>query len=154
MYTGLAQEKNNKPDSSATRIDLEEVTLSVNKWEQKLNEVPNKISKITKTEILRNNPQTSADLLTQTGTVFVQKSQLGGGSPMIRGFSTNRLLYVVDGERMNTAIFRSGNLRSIVPDICPPKLILTAASAKQPGRAAQAAPAGTRERPFKNSSLP
>ncbi len=33
---------------------------------------------------------------------------------MIRGFSTNRLLYVVDGVRMNTAIFRSGNLHNII----------------------------------------
>ena len=55
---------------------LGEIVISVNKWEQKLNEVPNKIVKINKLDILRNNPQTSADLLSQTGAVFVQKSQL------------------------------------------------------------------------------
>ena len=33
---------------------------------------------------------------------------------MIRGFSTNRLLLVVDGVRMNTAIFRSGNLQNVI----------------------------------------
>ncbi|MBK6378558.1 MAG: hypothetical protein IPF72_01930 [Chitinophagaceae bacterium] len=38
---------------------MEEVVVSVNKWEQKLNEVPNKISKVNKIEILRNNPQTA-----------------------------------------------------------------------------------------------
>lgn len=42
------------------------------------------------------------------------KSQLGGGSPTIRGFSTNRLLITVDGVRMNTAIFRSGNLQNVI----------------------------------------
>src|SRR5687767_5511475 len=73
-----------------------EVTVSANKWEQKLNEIPNKIVKVNKGDILRNNPQTSADLLAQTGTVFIQKSQLGGGSPMIRGFATNRVLLVFD----------------------------------------------------------
>lgn len=93
---------------------LEEVILSANKWEQKLNEVPNKIVKINKTDILLNNPQTSADLLAQTGAVFVQKSQLGGGSPMIRGFATNRVLLVVDGVRMNNAIYRSGNLQNVI----------------------------------------
>jgi len=46
--------------------------------------------------------------------VFIQKSQQGGGSPMIRGFATNRLLYSVDGVRMNTAIFRSGNLQNVI----------------------------------------
>lgn len=107
-----AQEK--VKDTVKNQIDLEEVVISASKWEQKLNEVPNKITKITKAQILRNNPQTSADLLAQTGTVFIQKSQLGGGSPMIRGFATNRVLLVIDGVRMNNAIYRSGNLQNII----------------------------------------
>jgi hemoglobin/transferrin/lactoferrin receptor protein len=102
------------PDTTKKALNLEEVVISVNKWEQKLNEVPNKITKITQAQIFRNNPQTSADLLAQTGAVFVQKSQLGGGSPMIRGFATNRVLLVVDGVRMNNAIYRSGNLQNII----------------------------------------
>ena len=93
---------------------LEGVVISVSKWEQKLNEVPNKIVKINKYDILRNNPQTSADLLGQSGNVFIQKSQLGGGSPMIRGFATNRVLLVVDGVRMNNAIYRSGNVQNVI----------------------------------------
>lgn len=44
----------------------------------------------------------------------MQKSQQGGGSPMIRGFATNRLLYAIDGVRMNTAIFRSGNIQNVI----------------------------------------
>lgn len=100
-------------DTSKTKT-LEEISISVNKWEQKLNEIPNLITKINKIQILRNNPQTAADLLGQTGKVFIQKSQLGGGSPMIRGFATNRVLLVVDGVRMNNAIYRSGNLQNII----------------------------------------
>jgi hemoglobin/transferrin/lactoferrin receptor protein len=99
---------------SASGKKLDEIIISVNKWEQKLNEVPNKIVKINRNDILRNNPQTSADLLGQSGMVFIQKSQLGGGSPMIRGFATNRVLLVVDGVRMNNAIYRSGNLQNII----------------------------------------
>jgi hemoglobin/transferrin/lactoferrin receptor protein len=53
-------------------------------------------------------------LLELSGEVFIQKSQQGGGSPMIRGFSTNRLLYSIDGVRMNTAIFRSGNIHNVI----------------------------------------
>jgi hemoglobin/transferrin/lactoferrin receptor protein len=94
--------------------DLSEVIISINKWEQQQNEVPNKITKINKSAIVFNNPQTAADLLAQTGAVFIQKSQLGGGSPMIRGFATNRVLLVVDGVRMNNAIYRSGNLQNII----------------------------------------
>lgn len=100
-------------DSLQGRV-LKNITIGVNKWEQPLNEVPNKITRFNKTEVWHNNPQTSADLLSQTGTVFVQKSQLGGGSPMIRGFATNRVLIMVDGVRMNNAIYRSGNLQNVI----------------------------------------
>lgn len=60
------------------------------------------------------NTQTTADLLQQTGQVSIQKSQQGGGSPVIRGFEANRVLVVVDGIRMNNAIFRSGHLQNIL----------------------------------------
>ncbi len=99
-------------DTSARQLG--EVIVTFHKWEHNQNEVPNKITKIRQEQIFRNNPQTSADLLSQTGTVFVQKSQLGGGSPMIRGFATNRVLLVVDGVRMNNAIYRSGNLQNVI----------------------------------------
>jgi hemoglobin/transferrin/lactoferrin receptor protein len=48
--------------------------------------------------------------LTHSGNVLVQKSQLGGGSPIIRGFEANKVLIVVDGVRMNNAIFRNWSL--------------------------------------------
>lgn len=94
--------------------DLHEVVISNTKWSQKLRSVPVQLIKISKENIEKVNAQTSADLLQKTGQVFVQKSQLGGGSPMIRGFAANRLLISTDGVRMNNAIFRSGNLQNII----------------------------------------
>jgi hemoglobin/transferrin/lactoferrin receptor protein len=91
-----------------------EVVISANKWEQNATEVPQEILSITAEDIQFTNPQTAADLLKNTGQVFVQKSQLGGGSPTLRGFAANRVLIVVDGVRMNNAIFRSGNLQNII----------------------------------------
>ncbi|MGJ8683253.1 MAG: TonB-dependent receptor [Nonlabens sp.] len=90
------------------------IILSASKFEQRAHDIPQKIFAVDKEQIAFNNPQTSADLLQQSGQVFVQKSQQGGGSPIIRGFSTNRLLLTVDGVRMNTAIFRSGNLQNVI----------------------------------------
>lgn len=101
-------------DSVASGKELDEVIVSYNKWEQKLNEIPNRITKINLKETKLRNPQTMADLLGTTGEVFIQKSQQGGGSPMIRGFATNRVLIVVDGVRMNNAIYRSGNLQNVI----------------------------------------
>lgn len=94
--------------------DLEEVVISGNRWEQPRTEVPNKIEPITEEEVAFDNPQTSADLLDASNEVFVQKSQLGGGSPMIRGFATKSILLTVDGVRMNNAIFRGGNLQNVI----------------------------------------
>ncbi len=93
---------------------LEEVVLSVSKWEQQRKDIPQKIATINAQTIAFNNPQTAADLLQSSGQVFVQKSQLGGGSPMIRGFATNRVLLSVDGVRMNNAIFRGGNVQNVI----------------------------------------
>ena len=101
-----------KKDSAV--VDLDEVVISINKWEQNRKEVPNMIEKVNLRDARLRNPQTTADLLGQIGSVFIQKSQLGGGSPMIRGFATNRVLMVVDGVRMNNAIYRSGNIQNII----------------------------------------
>lgn len=95
-------------------IEIEEYVISAYRWEQNKKEIPNKITRIEQDEIFFNNPQTTADLLSNTNEVFVQKSQLGGGSPMIRGFSTNTVLLVVDGVRMNNAIYREGNLQNVL----------------------------------------
>ena len=93
---------------------IEEFVVSANRWEQNRKEVPNKITSILKPSIDLQNPQTSADLLGISDEVFIQKSQLGGGSPMIRGFATNRILIVVDGVRMNNAIYREGNIQNVI----------------------------------------
>jgi len=93
---------------------LQEVVMSISKWEQQKKDIPQKITSIQARTIAFTNPQTSADLLQNSGKVFVQKSQLGGGSPTIRGFATNRLLITVDGVRMNNAIFRGGNIQNII----------------------------------------
>lgn len=95
-------------------IDLEEVVISANSWEVNKKEVPNKIEVIKSKDIVFENPATAADMLDKSGGVFVQKSQLGGGSPMIRGFAANKILFVLDGVRMNNAIYRSGNLQNVL----------------------------------------
>ncbi len=93
---------------------LDEVVMSISKWEQQKKDIPQKIASINARDIAFAHPQTSADLLQSSGKVFIQKSQLGGGSPMIRGFATNRLVLSVDGVRMNNAIFRGGNLQNVI----------------------------------------
>lgn len=97
-----------------SNLNLDEVVISASRWQQNNTEIPSKITSISPKEVAFQNPQTAADLLGISSKVFIQKSQQGGGSPMIRGFATNRLVYTIDGVRMNTAIFRGGNLQNVI----------------------------------------
>ncbi|MFA5970951.1 MAG: TonB-dependent receptor [Lentimicrobiaceae bacterium] len=95
-------------------INLQEVVLSANKTEEKYRDLPVRIDIIPARQIQFSNSQTTADLLQQNGTVYIQQSQLGGGSAVLRGMETNRILMVVDGVRMNNAIYRAGHIQNVI----------------------------------------
>ena len=116
MYRSYAELRNSNFEIvlSISSISIDQVVISATRWNQSTSDIPSKIISISPETVALQNPQTAADLLAASGKVFIQKSQQGGGSPMIRGFSTNRLLYTVDGVRMNTAIFRGGNLQNVI----------------------------------------
>jgi len=96
------------------KIMLGEVIVSANRWEENQIETPNRIEKISMKEASFQNAQTAADMLAVSDYAYIQKSQLGGGSPILRGFATNRVMMVIDGVRMNNAIFRTGNLQNVI----------------------------------------
>ncbi|MFY0631982.1 MAG: TonB-dependent receptor [Flavobacteriaceae bacterium] len=93
---------------------LDEVVLSVFKANAKTNRIAEQVAVISAKKIQELSPQTSADLLAAIPGIKVQKSQFGGGSPVIRGMESNRVLLVVDGVRMNNAIYRKGHLQSSI----------------------------------------
>ena len=90
------------------------VAETVGRRNDALNTTPQMVNIVSRKQIALTNPSTTADALGQFGGVFVQKSQLGGGSPVIRGFEANRVLLVVDGVRMNNAIYRNGHLQNSI----------------------------------------
>lgn len=100
--------------TTSDTLQLDEVVISASKFGELKYRVPYQIEQIKANDISFRNSQTSADLLTQSGQVFVQKSQAGGGSPIIRGFEANRVLLVIDGVRLNNAIFRGGHLQNVL----------------------------------------
>ena len=95
-------------------LALSEVILSVARNKENKEKISKQVSLITNKDLKLDLPQTSADLLNYASGVRVQKSQGGGGSPVIRGFEANRVLLVVDGVRMNNAIYRSGHLQNSI----------------------------------------
>ena len=94
--------------------NLEEVILSVARSESNVNQIAEKVSVIKSEDLFLYSPASGAELLELSPGVRVQKSQGGGGSPIIRGFEANRVLIVVDGVRMNNAIYRSGHLQNSI----------------------------------------
>lgn len=97
-----------------TNYDLEEVVISGSRFPDKRKDVAQKIDVIKLQSIQFANSGTTADLMQQSGKVLVQKSQQGGGSPIIRGFEASRVLLVIDGVRMNNAIYRAGHLQNVI----------------------------------------
>ncbi len=93
---------------------LREVVTSASRFEEQRRDVPERIDVIKARDIRFMDQPTTAELLQNTGSLFVQKSQLGGGSPIIRGFEASRILLVVDGVRMNNAIYRAGHLQDLI----------------------------------------
>ncbi|CCH01855.1 Vitamin B12 transporter btuB Cobalamin receptor [Fibrella aestuarina BUZ 2] len=101
-------------NAQSDTIQLNQLTVAATRFEQPARRSPFQIQPITREQIAFRNNQNTADLLQQTGNVFVQKSQGGGGSPVLRGFEASRVLIVVDGVRMNNAIYRAGHLQNVL----------------------------------------
>ena len=93
---------------------LEEVVLSVARSQVTRNKIAEQVGIINQNEIETQAVATGADILEINPNIRVQKSQGGGGSPVLRGFEANRVLIVVDGVRMNNAIYRSGHLQNAI----------------------------------------
>ena len=93
---------------------LGEIVLSVSRTKNERKRVSKQVAILSDQDIVSVVPNTSAELLREAPGVRVQQSQGGGGSPVIRGFEANRILLVVDGVRMNNAIYRSGHLHNAI----------------------------------------
>ncbi|PQJ12549.1 hypothetical protein CJD36_002035 [Flavipsychrobacter stenotrophus] len=116
-YAAYAQDK--KADTATIDLlltdkqVLDDVTISANKVAEPRRNVAQQVVVLSQKAIAASQSQTTADLMS-AANIFVQKSQMGGGSPVLRGFEANRVLMVVDGVRMNNIIYRAGHLQNIV----------------------------------------
>lgn len=93
---------------------IDEFVISASKTRENKKDVAYQIDVLNRNQLLNNSGQTSADILLSSGNLAIQKSQGGGGSPILRGMEANRVLLVVDGVRLNNAIYRSGHLQNSI----------------------------------------
>jgi len=95
-----------KVDSSYKLLDSVKVTSRNIKINNK--KLPYFFCSIGQQEIIQNAARTTPEALMVVGGVFIQKTNHGGGSAFIRGLTGNQTLIVIDGIRLNNAIFRYG----------------------------------------------
>ena len=95
-------------------IEIEEFIISAGRFKENTRDVPYMTDILQESTLGLLPSQSSADILLSTGNISVQKSQGGGGSPILRGFEANKILLIVDGVRMNNAIYRSGHLQNSI----------------------------------------
>ena len=106
--------KAQETDTSALKVSLDEIVVSATGFSSPKREVAQIVQIIGSKQIAWQNAPTSADVLQNTGNILVQRSQGGGGSPIIRGFEANKVLIHIDGVRLNNAIFRGGHLQNVL----------------------------------------
>lgn len=105
----------NAQNSDTIQVNkLQEVEVSFNRVVEKKKETAQQIKMINKDDLSLLQSQSTADAIQNSGAAFIQKSQQGGGSPVIRGFEASRVLLVIDGIRMNNLIYRAGHLQNII----------------------------------------
>ena len=87
---------------------LQEVIVKTSRMNANGKFIPFSYSILDSSQMARQNGRTVPELLDGTAGVFVQKTSHGGGSPFVRGLTGNQNLILIDGIRLNNAIFRFG----------------------------------------------
>jgi hemoglobin/transferrin/lactoferrin receptor protein len=83
LFFGMSLELLAQSDTSSKR--LQDVVIYANKFPTLSKNIVQRVVALTDKALIQQQANT-ADILTASGQVFVQKSQAGGGSPVVRGF--------------------------------------------------------------------
>ena len=96
------------------QILIDEYVISASKSRESKLIIPYMVDVLKGNLLMESTGLTSAEILESTGNIVIQKTQGGGGSPILRGFEANKILLVVDGVRLNNAIYRNGHLQNAI----------------------------------------
>ncbi|MFN5168909.1 MAG: TonB-dependent receptor [Cyclobacteriaceae bacterium] len=92
-----------------SRLQLDEViVVSATRAELQAHEVIASVSQVTIQQLDQLVPRTTPEALMGATGVWVQKTNHGGGSPIIRGLVGNQVLVLIDGIRLNNSTYRYG----------------------------------------------
>lgn len=94
-------------------ISIPGVIVSANRTPESKKYLTQQVEVLDSEYIKLLNSGNTSDLLSNSGLLHIQRSQQGGGSPVIRGFEASRVLLIIDGVRMNNLIYRAGHLQNV-----------------------------------------
>ena len=87
---------------------LNNVTITAQRQARPAFEVPEAVSIVSQQYLERHVSRSMAESLIGVPGVWMQKTNHGGGSPFVRGFTGNQTLLLLDGIRLNNSTYRYG----------------------------------------------
>lgn len=93
---------------AAETIVIPRTIITATRSERPAFETPQAVTVIDKEEIEQANTSSTPDIFRYSEGVYIQKSNLGGGSPFIRGLTGKQVLLMIDGVRLNNSFYRFG----------------------------------------------
>jgi TonB-dependent heme/hemoglobin receptor len=99
---------------------LPTLVVTATRVERELFDTPQAVTLVDSMEVEEYNVTSTPDLFDFATGVYIQKTNLGGGSPFIRGLTGKQVVILVDGVRLNNSYYRFGPhqyLNSIDPNI-------------------------------------
>ena len=85
-----------------------EVTITALRCERLAFDVNQSITTVSSLQLEQQAPRSTPEALMNETGIWIQKTNHGGGSPIIRGLVGNQVLLLVDGIRLNNATYRYG----------------------------------------------
>ncbi len=89
----------------------EDLVYSVNRTPELVADTARAVTIITIDDVWRKNSRTLPEVLMEEAGVFVQQTNYGSGAPIIRGLMGKEILILIDGIRVNNALYRTGPIQ-------------------------------------------
>ena len=96
---------------STEEVVPQQLVYSVNRIAEPVFETARAVQVITAEDARRRGARTLPEALMEEAGVFVQQTNYGGGSPIIRGMIGKQILILIDGIKVNTATYRFGPIQ-------------------------------------------
>ncbi|MBU3017387.1 TonB-dependent receptor [Paraglaciecola agarilytica] len=87
---------------------MESITITSRKISQSVLDTPYTVYSVNSKELSERHYRTTTDIFRDVPGALSQKTSSGQGSPFLRGLTGFHNLFLVDGIKLNNAVFRSG----------------------------------------------